>query len=136
MFLFIACNLGSGIEHSATLMSINSSCQNYQEHFILRGFEFILICLVSFRIDQDRCRITVGKGLNLSGHDNKVGPISQMKGIGDYLVRLSDLKHGARAIRLITGWYLLVASLLILCGINIGVTQNFSMISIGILLID
>lgn len=88
------------------------------------------------RIDWDKCQIIVDEGLNLSGHDNKVGPVSQMKGIGSYLVKLSDLKHGARAVCLITDWYLLVVLLLILYGINMGVTQNFPMISIGIYLID
>lgn len=79
MFLFIACNLGSGIKHSVTLMSINNSSRNYQEHFVLRGFEFTFYCFCELRIDRDRCRMTVDEGLNLSGHDNKVGPVSQIK---------------------------------------------------------
>ena len=107
-------------------MSINNSNQNYQGHFILRGFEFTFYCCCELRIDCDKCRITVDEGLNLSGHDNKVRPVSQMKGVGSYLVRLIDLKHGARAVCLISVWCLLAALLLALYGINIGVTQNFS----------
>ena len=49
MFLFIACNLGSGIKHSVTLMSINNSSRNYQEHFILKGFEFTFYCFCELK---------------------------------------------------------------------------------------